>query len=142
MKPVRSSAGQRRAPSGPRRGFALLEALVALGVLSVLLVLGLSFVKKRRDLERERLDREIALRAMTSEWAVLRTSSSSELSPREDGPFLGPPELLAAVEDRKPLLTVEAAGYPGLVKVRLSLAAGTRRIHRIVQEGYVRPGGP
>ena len=115
---------------------------MALGVLSVLLVLGLSLVKRRRDLERERLDQEAALRALSSEWAVIRTSSASELLPCEDGPFLGPLELVTAVESRQPLLTIQPGGYPGLVKVRISLAAGTKRNRRIVQEGYVRTDGP
>lgn len=133
-----------RAPSPARaaRAFALAETLVALAVLGILVSLGLTLFQRRRELERELLDQAVAVRALGSEWAVLRTSSAAELVPQEEGPFLGPVEFLSAIEERDPLLTIEETKYPGLVKVRLEIGAGVKRSRRLVQEGWVRlPGG-
>lgn len=132
-----------RVPPAARaaRAFALAETLVALAVLGILLSLGLTLFQRRRELERELLDRAVAVRALGSEWAVLRTSSAADLVPQEEGPFLGPVEFLTAIEDRDPLLTIEETKYPGLVKVRLDIRAGVKRSHRIVQEGWVRVAG-
>ncbi len=134
--------GAIRRREGRARAFALVEALVALAILSILLVLGMTLFGRRRDVEKERLDQEKALRALESEWAVLRTSPAGDLAPQEKGPCLGPAEFLSAIEGRTPVLTVEATAYANLVKVRLDVGAGVKRPRRVVQEGFVRLGGP
>src|SRR5262249_14880938 len=72
------------------RGALLLEALVSLAILGFVLAMGAGFLARRRDIERERLDREKALRALASEWVFLRTAPSGELVPRKDVLFVGP----------------------------------------------------
>ena len=91
---------------------------------------------RRKQLEWERLDRESALLALESEWAVLRAAHGSELGPREAEPFLGPDEFLSHVENRHPRLTIREGPFPGLVEVRLEVTCEPKR--RVVQTGFVR----
>lgn len=120
-----------------RRAFSLVEALVALALLGLLLLTGTTFLPRRRQLEKERLDREIALRALRSEWTVLRTGTTGGLPARERGPFLGPGPFIEAVLRRQPRLTIRPAEFPGLVFVRLEIDSGVRNKQRLVQEGFV-----
>ena len=130
-------------PLPPRsgRGALLLEALVSLAILGIVLVMGAGFFARRRDIERERLDRETAVRALASEWAFLRTAFSGELVPREDAIFVGPGDFVDGLDARKPRLTIEGTEFPGLFFVRLEIGCGVRAPRRIVQEGYVYRGG-
>ncbi len=128
-----------RARSG-RLGTTFLETIVSLAILGIILILGMTFFSRRRELERERADRETALRALRSEWAILRTSSAYELVPQDEGSFLGPKEFLETIEDRNPVLTVEKTAYRDLVFVRLEIGTGFKVKSRIKQEGWVRTG--
>ena len=68
------------------RGVLLIEAMVGLFLVGIVVFLGLSLFARRRELEKERLDREIARRALASEWVYLRTSY--DVTPRKDGGFV------------------------------------------------------
>ncbi|MEO6325900.1 MAG: hypothetical protein ABIT01_15035 [Thermoanaerobaculia bacterium] len=118
------------------RGALLLEALVALSILGIILMFGLSFFVRRRQLEAERLDRERAVRALESEWVYLRTASG-HLEQREKAPFLGSVEYLDLTSKRKPLLAVRNTAYDTLVFVHLEIGYGIRSPQVTVQEGYV-----
>ena len=124
----------------PSSGTSLLEALVALSILGIVLTMGAGFLARRRDLDRERLDRERALRALRSEWVFLRTASRPEFLPAERRGFLGPFEFADSLASRSPRLTLSPGAYPNLWFVRLDLGYG-RRGRRIVQEGWVFAGG-
>ncbi len=115
--------------------------LVALTILGIILTMGAGLLVRQRRLERDRLDRERALRAVSSEWVFLRTAVLEELAPRRDGPFLGPNEFADALEERHPSLTIEPGPRPGLLFVRVELDWGGGGAHRLVQEGYVYRGG-
>ena len=67
------------------RGVFLLEALVSLAILGIVLTLGAGFLARRRALERERLDRERAVRALASEWIYLRGPFRSDVTRRTAG---------------------------------------------------------
>jgi len=130
--------GERRS-----RGVFLLEALVSLTILGIVLTLGASFLARRRALERDRLDRERAVRALASEWIYLRTSFRSDVTPKDRRPFVGPGDFVDALEARNPLLRVNATEVDGLYRVHLEIAYGERMAKQIVQEGYVvRSAGP
>ena len=117
-------------------GALLLEALVALAILGVILLFGLSFFARRRQLERERLDRETALRVLESEWVYLRTASG-HLEAREKEPFIGSLPFLALIEKRSPALSVRKTEFDTLVFVHLDIGYGIRVHQRTSQEGYV-----
>lgn len=110
---------------------------MALAILGTVLIFGLSFFVRRRQLERERLDREGALRLLESEWVYLRTSSLSEAGPREKGAFLGSPDFLALANRRTPALSIRTTPYPGLYFVRLDAGYGIKNPRRLAEEGYV-----
>jgi hypothetical protein len=123
-------------PSRRRRGALLLEALVALTLLGFLLLMGGWVFSRRKQLEYERLDRESALLALESEWAVLRSASGTDLGPRESAPFVGPAPWLDHVSPRRPRLTIGSGPFPDLAEVRLEISCVPER--RIVQSGFVR----
>ncbi|HEV8267495.1 MAG TPA: hypothetical protein VGR00_04650 [Thermoanaerobaculia bacterium] len=126
---------KRRAP----RGVLLIEALVALFLVGIVVFFGLSLFARRRELEKERLDREIARRALASEWVYLRTSGG--VTPRKDGKFVGTNIFLASIEARHPLLTLEGdRDTPGLLHVKMSIEHGLKRAVRLSDEGYVFTG--
>ncbi len=115
--------------------------LVALAILGIILTMGAGLLVRQRRLERDRLDRERAQRAVSSEWVFLRTALPAELTPRRDAPFVGPSEFADALEARHPSLTIEAGPRAGLLFVRIELDWGGGGAHRLVQEGYVFRGG-
>lgn len=124
-----------------RRGALLLEALVALTILGIVLTMGAGFFARRRDIERDRLDREKALRAIASEWVFLRTSSGIDLEPRKERLFAGPGAFVDGLDARQPRLDIESTEFPGLFFVHLEIDYGVRARRRLVQEGYVFRGG-
>jgi hypothetical protein len=119
------------------RGVFLLEALVSLAILGIVLMLGAGFLARRRALERERLDRERAVRALASEWLYLRTSFRNDVFPKDRRPFVGPGGFVDALDSRNPILSVKSADVDGLCFVRLEIGYGEKMAKRIVQEGYV-----
>ena len=123
-------------------GTSLLEALVALSILGIVLTMGAGFLARRRDLDRERLDRERALRAVRSEWVFLRTASRAEFLPAETREFFGPSEFLDGLAARSPRLTLKPGPHPDLWFARLDVGYG-RHGRRLVEEGWVFAGsGP
>jgi len=121
------------------RGVLLIEALVALFLVGIVVFFGLSLFARRRELEKERLDREVARRALASEWVYLRTSGG--VPPRKDGKFVGSKIFLASIEARHPLLTLEGdRDKPGLLHVKMSIEHGLKRPVRLSDEGYVFTG--
>jgi hypothetical protein len=118
------------------RGSFLLEALVALALLGILLLMGGWVFARRKQLEYERLDRESALLALESEWAVLRGKAGIELDVREGAPFVGPAAFLDHVAPRNPRLTIKPGPFQDLVEVKLEIGCEPDR--RVVQTGYVR----
>jgi len=117
-------------------GTSLVEALVALSILGIALTMGAGFLARRRDLDRERLDRERALRALRSEWVFLRTASPAEFLPDDGRGFLGPAEFLDGLAEREPRLTLKPGPHPDLWFVRLDVGYG-RHGRRLVEEGWV-----
>ncbi|HQR46895.1 MAG TPA: hypothetical protein PK598_12905 [Thermoanaerobaculia bacterium] len=126
----------RRATSGT----SLLGALVALSILGIALTMGAGFLARRRDLDRERLDRERALRAVRSEWVFLRTAARSEFLPAHERGFFGPPEFVDGLAERTPRLGLKPGPHPDLWFARLDLGYG-RHGRRLVEEGWVFAGG-
>ena len=82
------------------RGVFLLEALVSLAILGIVLTLGASFLARRRALEKDRLDRERAVRALASEWIYLRTSFRNDVYPKDRRPFVGPGDFVIFITKR------------------------------------------
>jgi hypothetical protein len=121
-------------------GTSLLEALVALSILGIVLTMGAGFLARRRDLDRERLDRERALRAVRSEWVFLRTTSRAEFLPAEKREFFGPSEFLDGLSARAPRLTLTPGPHPDLWFARLDVGYG-RHGRRLVEEGWIFAGG-
>ena len=121
-------------------GTSLLEALVALSILGIVLTMGAGFLARRRDLDRERLDRERALRAVRSEWVFLRTASRAEFLPAEEREFFGPSEFRGGLAERAPRLTLKPGPHPDLWFARLDVGYG-RHGRRLVEEGWVFAGG-
>jgi hypothetical protein len=121
-------------------GTSLLEALVALSILGIVLTMGAGFLARRRDLDRERLDRERALRAVRSEWVFLRTASRAEFLPAEEREFFGPSEFRGGLAQRAPRLTLKPGPHPDLWFARLDVGYG-RHGRRLVEEGWVFAGG-
>lgn len=106
-------------------------------------MLGASFLARRRALERDRLDRERAVRAAASEWIYLRTSFLSDVYPKDRRPFVGPGRFVDALDERNPFLRVKATEVDGLCLVHLEIGYGEKMAKQIVQEGYVfRGAGP
>ncbi len=126
----------RRPPSGT----SLLEALVALSILGIVLTMGGGFLFRRRDLDRDRLDRERALRALRSEWVFLRTSPRSAFLPGDGREFVGPAGFPEALSARSPRLSLKPGPYADLWFVRLDIGYG-RRGRRLAEEGWVWSGG-
>jgi len=126
----------RRPPSGT----SLLEALVALSILGLVLTMAGGFLFRRRDLDRERLDRERAIRALRSEWVFLRTSPRAAFLPGEKREFFGPTVFLDGLAARSPRLSLRAGPFPDLWSVRLDVGYG-RHGKRLVEEGWVWAGG-
>ena len=89
-----------------RRGTSLVEALVALAILGFVLTMGAGFFVRQRELTRDRLDREKALRALATEWVFLRTAPTGELVPREKTAFVGPGEWVDSLDPRRPALSL------------------------------------
>jgi hypothetical protein len=123
------------------RGALLAEAIVSLAILGLVLAFGAGFFARRRDMERDRLDHEVALRALASEWVFLRTAPAGEVAARERILFVGPGAFVDGLDARTPELTVKGTEVPGLFFVRLSIGYGLRTKHRAVQEGWVYRGG-
>lgn len=121
-------------------GTSLLEALVALAILGIALTMGAGFLARRRDIDRERLDRERALRAVRSEWVFLRTASRAEFLPADGRGFFGPPEFVDRLAERTPRLGLKPGSHPDLWFVRIDLGYG-RHGRRLVEEGWVFAGG-
>jgi hypothetical protein len=119
------------------RGVFLLEALVSLAILGIVLTLGASFLARRRALERERVDRERAVRALASEWLYLRTSFRNDVYPKDRRPFVGPGSFVDALDPRDAFLRVKATDVDGLCLVHLEIRYGDEMKKEIVQEGYV-----
>ena len=111
---------------------------MALAILGVVVLFGTGFFVKRKEVERERLDRDVAIRALRSEWAYLRTSP---LSPRKDAPFVGSEAFLETVAARDPRLTITPTETAGLLLVHLEISSGLKRRVRIAQEGLSFTGG-
>jgi len=124
------------APPRPRGTF-LLEALVSLAILGIVLMLGASFLARRRALEAERRDRDRAARALATEWTYLRTAFRRDLVPGDRRPFAGPAVFVDALDARSPFLRVRPAEVDGLCRVTLDIGYGTEAKKRLVQEGYV-----
>jgi hypothetical protein len=124
----------------PSRGTSLLEALVALSIFGIVLTMGGGVLLRGRDLDRERLDRERALRALRSEWVFLRTSPRSAFLPGDEREFFGPDGFLDGVAARSPRLSLKPGPYADLWFVRLDLGYG-RHGRRLVEEGWVWAGG-
>lgn len=119
------------------RGVFLFEALVSLAILGIVLTLGASFLARRRALERDRLDRERAVRALASEWIYLRTSFRNDVYPKDRRPFVGPGDFVDALDARRPFLRVKSTDVDGLCLVHLEIGYGENMAKQIVQEGYV-----
>ena len=119
-----------------RRGALLLEAVVALTILGFILLMGGWVFARRKQLEYERLDRESALLALESEWAVLRSMPAPELFVREGAAFVGPEAWLAHVAPRGPRLSIRLGPFAELVSVELEISCAPDR--RIVQGGFVK----
>ncbi len=115
----------------------LLEALVALAILGIVLMLGASFLARRRALEAERRDRERAARALVSEWAYLRNAFVNDVAPKDERPFVGPGTFVDALDARRPVLRVKTTDLDGLYRVVLDIGYGEGARKRLVQEGYV-----
>ncbi len=113
---------------------------MALSILGVVLTMGGGSLFRRRDLDRERLDRERALRALRSEWVFLRTSPRSAFLPDEGREFLGPLGFADGLATRSPRLSLKPGPYPDLWFVRLDIGYG-RHGRRLVEEGWVWAGG-
>jgi len=124
----------------PSSGTSLLEALVALSILGIVLTMGGGFLARRRDLDRERIDRERAIRALRSEWVFLRTSPRSAFLPGEEREFAGPAGFLSSLSGRSPRLSLKPGPYPDLWAIRLDIGYG-RQGRRLVEEGWVWAGG-
>jgi hypothetical protein len=124
----------------PPGGTSLLEALVALSILGIVLTMGGGFLFRRRDLDRDRLDRERALRALRSEWVFLRTSPRSAFLPGDGRKFIGPVSFADALAARSPRVSLKPGPYADLWFVRLDIGYG-RHGGRLVQEGWVWAGG-
>jgi hypothetical protein len=120
------------------RGTTLIEAVVALAILGVVILFGTSFFVKRREIEVERLDRDVAMRALRSEWAYLR---GTPISPRENAPFVGSLLFLGTIAARDPKLTAKTTDIPGVLLVHIEISCGVRRTRRVVQEGFVSSPG-
>jgi hypothetical protein len=127
----------------PSRGVFLIEALVSLAILGIVLTLGASFLARRRALERDRLDRERAVRALAGEWIYLRTSFRNDVYPKDRRPFVGPGAFVDALDARNPFLRVKSTDVDGLYLIHLEIGYGEKMAKHIVQEGYVFRGvGP
>ena len=125
-----------------RRGVFLLEALVALAILGIVLMLGASFLARRRALEADRLDRDRAARALASEWTYLRNGFTSDLYPKDKRPFVGPSAFVDALDARGPVLRVKTTDVEGLYEVVLDIGYGKGAKKRLVQGGFVWRGAP
>ncbi len=113
---------------------------MALSILGIVLTMGAGFLARRRDLDRERLDRERGLRALRSEWVFVRTAGRAEFLPAKGRGFLGPSAFVDSLAHRSPRLTLKPGPWPDLWLVRLELEYG-RYGRRIVEEGWVFAGG-
>lgn len=113
---------------------------MALSILGIALTMGAGFLARRRDIDRERLDRERALRAVRSEWVFLRTASRSEFLPADGRGLFGPTEFVDGLVDRTPRLSLKPGPHPDLWFVRVDLGYG-RHGRRLVEEGWVFAGG-
>ncbi len=124
--------------AAPRsRGTFLLEALVSLAILGIVLMLGASFLARRRTLEADRRDRDRAARALGSEWTYLRTAFRQDLYPKDKRPFAGPGVFVDALDARGPVLSVRQTDVDGLYRVTLDVGYGTGAQKRLVEEGFV-----
>ncbi len=124
-------------PAHRSRGVFLVEALISLAILGIVLTLGAGFLARRRVLERERLDRERAVRAAASEWLYLRSSFRNDVAPKERRLFAGPGTFVDSLDTRNPFLRVKSTEVDGLYLVHLEISYGERMARRLVQEGYV-----
>lgn len=113
---------------------------MALSILGIVLTMGAGFLFRRRDLDRDRLDRERALRALRSEWVFLRTSPRSAFLPNEGREFVGPVGFADALAARSPRVSLKPGSYADLWFVRLDIGYG-RQGRRLVEEGWVWSGG-
>ena len=119
------------------RGVFLLEALVALAILGIVLMLGASFLARWRALEADRRDRDRAARALASEWIYLRNGFGADVAPRDKRPFVGPGVFVDALDARDPFLRVTTTELDGLYRVVLDIGYGKDGKKRLVQEGFL-----
>ena len=127
----------RRVRARRTRGVFLLEALVSLAILGIVLMLGASFLARRRALEAERRDRDRASRALGSEWTYLRSAFRHDLFPKDKRPFVGPGVFVDALDARSPVLSVRQTDVDGLYRVTLDIGYGPGAKKRLVEEGFV-----
>ena len=119
------------------RGVFLLEALVSLAILGIVLMLGASFLARRRALEADPRDRDRAVRALASEWVYLRTAFRHDLFPKDKRTFVGPGVFVDALDARGPVLGVRQTDVDGLYRVTLDIGWGAGAKKRLVEEGFV-----
>lgn len=110
---------------------------MSLAILGIVLMLGASFLARRRALEAERRDRDRAARALASEWLYLRTEFRHDLFPKDSRPFAGPGVFVDALDARSPVLRVRQTDVDGLYRVTLDIGYGPLARKRLVEEGFV-----
>lgn len=111
-----------------RRGFTLIEVMIAIAILAIVGAVPLSASHSVRALQRE-TDASLALRAMEAHLAALRKAPYAELSPRSltvgAGGWLTPgPQYLASVRVTQKGQAVPLLEQAG-ARVRVGLAPGT-----------------
>lgn len=110
---------------------------MSLSILGIVLMLGASFLVRRRALEVDRRDRDRAARALASEWIYLRTAFRNDLYPKDKRPFTGPSAFVDALDARSPVLSVKSTDVDGLYRVTLDVGYGKDVKRRLLQEGFV-----
>ncbi len=115
---------------------------MSLAILGIVLLVGASFLARRRALEAERRDRDRASRALASEWTYLRGAFRLDVAPKDARPFVGPGVFVDALDARNPVLRVKTTDVAGVYRVALEIGYGEGLKKRLVEEGYVFRGAP